>query len=228
MRLSYTADPPSFEDPADAAVAQRVAARRAPFPLLALDLALLHSPPVADGWNSFFGALRTQTSNITADLRELAISRVAVINHAWYEWGQHAPLATAAGVSDAGLAVLLQETTFTFGDTAAVDAGLLTALQWAVLVYTDEMTRHVQVADETFSLMRTLFDERQMVELTAVVRFFRLPCCHCMALRDILTVQIAGYNCVSRFLVALDGMYFGLCFGFGHVDASLCCFTDTN
>ncbi|CAK7272562.1 hypothetical protein SEPCBS57363_005191 [Sporothrix epigloea] len=183
MRLSYTADPPAFEDPADAAVAQRVAARRAPFPLLALDLALLHSPSVADGWNSFFGALRTQTSNITADLRELAISRVAVINHAWYEWGQHAPLATAAGVSDAGLAVLLQETPFTFDDTAAVDARLLTALQWAVLVYTDEMTRNVQVADETFALLRTLFDERQMVELTAV---------------------IAGYNCVSRFLVALD------------------------
>ncbi|CAK7271178.1 hypothetical protein SEPCBS119000_004468 [Sporothrix epigloea] len=183
MRLSYTADPPAFEDPADAAVANRVAARRAPFPLLELDLALLHSPPVADGWNSFFGALRSQTSTITADLRELAISRVAVINQAWYEWGQHAPLATAAGVSDASLAVLLRETPFALSDTTVVDAGLLTALQWAALVYTDEMTRNVAVADATFAHLQTLLNERQIVELTAV---------------------IAGYNCVSRFLVALD------------------------
>ncbi|CAK7219538.1 hypothetical protein SCUCBS95973_003849 [Sporothrix curviconia] len=183
MRIPYTANPPSFEDPAEAAVVGRIAARRAPRPLQPLDLALLHTPPVADGWNSFLGAIRTQTHSITADLRELAVSRVAAVNRAWYEWGHHAPLAQAAGVSDAGLAVVLQETPFSLNDTAAVDAGSLTALQWAVLVYADEMTRNVEVADATFAHLRTLFNERQVVELTGV---------------------IACYNCVSRFLVALD------------------------
>ena len=174
MRLPYAANPPSFEDPAEAAVVNRIAARRAPRPLQALDLALLHAPPIADGWNSFLGAIRTQTHSISADLRELAVCRVAAINRAWYEWGHHAPLATAAGVSDAGLAAVLQETPCTLQDTAAVDAGSLTALQWAVLVYSDEMTRKVEVADATFAHLQTLFNERQIVELTGVVRLFSL------------------------------------------------------
>ncbi|TGJ76617.1 hypothetical protein E0Z10_g10843 [Xylaria hypoxylon] len=55
--------------------------------------------------------------------------------------------------------------------------------EWAVLRYTDEMTRLVRVADETFDALRSVCDEREVVEITATV---------------------AAYNCVSRFLVALD------------------------
>ncbi|KAL1898833.1 hypothetical protein Sste5346_003243 [Sporothrix stenoceras] len=183
MRLPYMPNPPKFAESAYNAIVERVAARRAPRPLQPLDLALLHSPPVADGWNSFLGAIRTKTDSIPADLRELAVSRVAAVNRAWYEWGHHAPLATAAGVPDAGLKVVLEETPYKLDDTKAVDSGVLTAKQWAVLVYTDEMTRTVEVSDGTFAHLRTLFEEKQIVELTAV---------------------IAAYNCVSRFLVALD------------------------
>lgn len=45
------------------------------------------------------------------------------------------------------------------------------------------MTRDVRVSDALFSRVRAHFDDRQVVELTTV---------------------IAAYNCVSRFLVALD------------------------
>ncbi|ERT01647.1 hypothetical protein HMPREF1624_02899 [Sporothrix schenckii ATCC 58251] len=183
MRLPYAANPPKFADAASNAIVERIAARRAPRPLQPLDLALLHAPPVADGWNSFLGAIRTKTDSVPADLRELAISRVAAVNRAWYEWGHHAPLATAAGVPEAGLQVALDEKPYALDDQSAVASGSLTAKQWAVLVYTDEMTRKVEVADGTFAHLRTLFEERQIVELTAVV---------------------AAYNCVSRFLVALD------------------------
>lgn len=169
MRLPYTSNPPKFADAASSAIVERIAARRAPRPLQPLDLALLHAPPVADGWNSFLGAIRTKTDSVPADLRELAISRVAAVNRAWYEWGHHAPLATAAGVPDAGLQVVLQETPYSLDDKTAVDAGSLTAKQWAVLVYADEMTRKVEVANGTFAHLQTLFEERQIVELTAVV-----------------------------------------------------------
>lgn len=86
MRLPYVPDPPPTSTPEEQAIVSRIQARRAPRPLQALDLTLLHSPPVADGWNAFLGAVRTRTS-IPADARELAISRVAVVNRAWYEWG---------------------------------------------------------------------------------------------------------------------------------------------
>ncbi|KAL7772882.1 hypothetical protein CFE70_002845 [Pyrenophora teres f. teres 0-1] len=53
----------------------------------------------------------------------------------------------------------------------------------AVLAYTDAMTLDVTVPDEVFAALREHFSEKEVVEITATV---------------------AAYNCVSRFLVALD------------------------
>lgn len=180
MRLPYVPNPPPTSTPEDAAIVSRVQARRAPRPLQPLDLALLHSPPVADGWNAFLGAVRTRTS-IADDVRELAISRVAVVNRAWYEWGHHAPLAVAAGVPQAAMDLLkTTEGAVALGDKPES----LSERQWAAVVIADEMTRSVEVSDGTFEKVKGLFGERETVEIVATV---------------------AAYNCVSRFLVALDG-----------------------
>jgi alkylhydroperoxidase family enzyme len=181
MRVPYAPKEPPTEE--DRAVYERIAARRAPRPLIPLDLALLHNPAVADGWNSFIGAIRTKTS-VDDSLRELAIARVAVINHAVHEWDIHAALALKGGISKEGL-----ETTFTAevvkkGDKVDFgEKGGLTKEQWAVLAYTDQMTVGVEVDDGVASALREVLGDKQVVELTAT---------------------IAAYNCVSRFLVALD------------------------
>lgn len=178
MRIPYVPNPPPFSAPEETQILQRVQARRAPRPLQPLDLALFHSPPLADGWNSFLGAVRTKTS-LADDLRELAISRVAVCNRAWYEWQHHAPLAAQAGVSKDALDVIKIE-----GPLQGLERPeVLSEKQWAVLVYTDEMTRNVQVRDETFGQLKQVFSDKEVVEITGTV---------------------AAYNCVSRFLVALD------------------------
>lgn len=179
MRIPYVPNPPPTSTPEDAAIVDRITARRAPRPLQALDLALLHAPPVADGWNSFLGAVRTKTT-LPDDVRELAISRVAVVNRAWYEWGHHAPLAIKAGVSEAVMEHVKVD------GPVAIDKRPegLSEEQWASVVLADEMTRNVQVSDETFAKVKALFGERGSVEMVATV---------------------ACYNCVSRFLVALDG-----------------------
>ena len=52
-----------------------------------------------------------------------------------------------------------------------------------VLAYTDCMTRGIRVPDPVFAEVRRTFDDREIVELTAT---------------------IAGYNLVSRFLVAMQ------------------------
>ncbi|PNY28235.1 Uncharacterized protein TCAP_01835 [Tolypocladium capitatum] len=178
MRLPYVPNPPPTSTAEDAAIVSRIEARRAPHPLQSLDLTLLHSPTVADGWNTFLGAIRTKTS-LSADVREIAISRVAVCNKAWYEWKHHAPLAVQAGVSQAALEVVKTEGAL---DGTDRPQGLSEKL-WAVLLYADEMTRNVQVKDETFALVKSRFNDQEVVEITAT---------------------IASYNCVSRFLVALD------------------------
>lgn len=179
MRLPYVdeKDPQAFTTPEERAIVDRVKARRAPRPLQPLDLTLLHSPNVADGWNSFLGAVRTKTS-LPDDVREIAICRVAVVNKAWYEWMHHAPLAKAGGVGEEGMKLL--------GETdldGKEEAEGLSEKQWAVVRYTDAMTRHVSVPDHVFAELKKHFSEQEVVEVTATV---------------------AAYNCVSRFLVALD------------------------
>ncbi|KAL1865648.1 hypothetical protein VTK73DRAFT_5094 [Phialemonium thermophilum] len=186
MRLPYVPDPPPNTTPDEAAIVERIRVRRAPRPLTVLDRALLHSPAVADGWNTFMGAIRTRTS-LPADIRELAISRVAAINCAWYEWKHHAPLAVAPGGVALevvrGPAVADGTRPLRIGDEDAELRRGLDDRQWAALVYADEMTRNVRVSDETFARLRELFSVKEIVELTAT---------------------ISSYNGVSRFLVALD------------------------
>lgn len=182
MRVPYTPDPPTTTDPAELAIVDRIKERRAPRPLQPLDLALLHSPAVADGWNSFLGAVRTKTT-LSDAVRELAISRVAVCNRAWYEWGHHAPLAVKGGVSAEAMELVKAEDLDSVTASQRAEVGLGDR-EWAVLRLTDEMTRKVSVADETFAEARKYFSDKEVVEIVATV---------------------SCYNCVSRFLVALDG-----------------------
>ncbi|MGY2065390.1 carboxymuconolactone decarboxylase family protein [Blastococcus sp. SYSU DS0619] len=156
----------------DGEVADRMRVRRGGR-LSSLDRLLLHSPPVAEGWNALLGALRSGTT-LPADLRELVILRVAVLNDAEFEWAAHAPIGQRAGLTDGQLELLRRP-------DAAGDAW--SAVQSAVLAFTDASTRGVAVPDAVFAAVREHFDDRQVVELTATV---------------------AGYAMVSRFLVALE------------------------
>lgn len=179
MRLPYVPDPPPTTTSDEARILASVQARRAPNPLLPLDLALLHSFPVTEGWNSFIGAIRTRTSLSTV-VRELAICRVAIINGALFEWEQHAPLLQQGGLSEYALE-LVGDAQVDFLDEGSLK--LLTVEQRAVLRYTDAMTKTVTVPDEVFGELKGVFNDQEVVEITATV---------------------AAYNCVSRFLVALD------------------------
>lgn len=144
--------------------------------LINLDRILLYSPPLAEGWNGFMGNVRTRLS-LPARLRELAICVVARLNGADYEFHHHAPEYLAAGGTQAQLDAL-----------AAVGGEqqlpVFDATDAALIRFTVEMTRNVQVSDQTFAAVRSaLGDDRQLVELVAV---------------------IASYNMVSRVLVAFD------------------------
>jgi hypothetical protein len=50
MRLPYVDKEPTFDNDPDQAIVERVKQRRGEAGLLELDRALLHAPPVADGW----------------------------------------------------------------------------------------------------------------------------------------------------------------------------------
>ncbi|KAH8817503.1 putative 4-carboxymuconolactone decarboxylase [Xylogone sp. PMI_703] len=159
MRVPYIPDQVPTKDEAESAIVEQVRARRQPGPLLELDRALLYSPSVAQGWNFLFGSIRQKTC-LSADIRELAISRIALIHKSQYEWSQHAPLAKEAGINEHGL---------------RGDGEDLTPKQLAVLRYTDAMTEKVFVSDDIFQDLKRYFTDREVVEITATVAVYN--CC---------------------------------------------------
>ena len=144
--------------------------------LLHLDRMLLHSPPLAAGWNGFLKAVRTELA-LDPRLRELAMCAVASLNDASYEFHHHAPEFLRAGGTPLQVEALRRP------EQALAHAVDFDPPALAALRLTIEMTRQVRVNDATFDAVRAALGDRGTVELVAV---------------------IATYNMVSRFLVALD------------------------
>ena len=126
--------------------------------LLNLYKMLLHSPPLAEGWLTFFTAVR-QATGLLERYRELAILRIAVVNGADYEFNAHAPIALDAGIPQAVLDDL----------RAKRMPEALDPADRAVLAYADSMTRDVHVPDDVFARVREHLNDRDVVELTATI-----------------------------------------------------------
>ncbi len=148
-------------DPALAPIEQRILAERGRVSLLYQ--VLLNSAPIASGWEQLLTAVRKQTQ-IPADLRELIILRVAVLNQADYEFDAHIPHARAAGIDDAQIEAV----------RAANIADGFAPEQRLVLELADAMTRDVQVPDALMARVRRHFDARQTVEVVTTVAAYNM------------------------------------------------------
>ena len=136
---------------------------------------LLNSPPLAQGWEQLLTAIRNRSS-LPADLREMVILRVAVLNRAAYEFEAHVPHALKAGFG--------QEKIDALRDAGAAQAStVFSAQERSVLSLTDTMTRDIEVPDAIFEAVKVHFNDQQMTDLVAT---------------------IAAYNMVSRFLTAFQ------------------------
>ena len=166
-RIPYVADEKA--GPPD--LVESIKSRRPGGKLLNLDRMLLNSPSFAKGWNGMFAAIRNQLA-LPANLRELAIMAIAVLNKAEYEWVQHEAEFLKAGGTKPQLDALR---------TMKGDDKLWNEQERATLRLTYEMTKDVQPKQETIDKVRSLIGDQQTVELIGT---------------------IAGYNMVSRFLLA--------------------------
>ncbi len=162
------------DDAGPPAVVDAIRARRPGRRLLNLDRMLLHSPPFAEGWNGMLAAIRGRLA-LSPKLRELAIMSIAVLNRAEYEWVQHEKEFRAAGGTAEQLEALRKPR------VARADSKRFDETERATLALTYEMTRDVVVTEATMRRVRALLPDQQVVELVGT---------------------IAGYNMVSRFLVA--------------------------
>jgi 4-carboxymuconolactone decarboxylase len=124
---------------------------------------LLNSGPIASGWERMLTAVRNQTS-VPADLRELMILRVAVLNGANFEFDAHIPHAERAGVSAEKIAAVREQ------KLRAVFA----PLEQLVLELSDAMTRDIVVPDALFERLRTHFNDTEIVEVVATVAAYNM------------------------------------------------------
>lgn len=133
---------------------------------------MLHSPALANAWFDLNQAVRYATE-IDGQSRELAVIRVAILNGVEYVLRAHGP---AYALKEG----LTPEQVDAVSDWQS--SALFSDKQRALLVYTDAMTRAIDVPDGVFAELRKHFSERQTVELTML---------------------IGAYNMLTRFLEAL-------------------------
>lgn len=124
---------------------------------------LLNSGPIASGWERMLTAVRNQTG-VPADLRELMILRVAVLNGARFEYDAHVPHAQKAGVANDKIEAVRQ----------ASLADVFTPLERLVLELTDAMTRDIVVPDELMARLQRQFDATGVVEVVATVAAYNM------------------------------------------------------
>jgi alkylhydroperoxidase family enzyme len=99
-------------------------------------------------------------------LRELAILRVGNLHSANYEWTHHVSIALRVGVRQSQIdAVPYWQNSPEFDQQ-----------EKAVLRYTDEVTLNIRVKDDTFSSIRSFFNEEAIVELTIAIGYYGMIC----------------------------------------------------
>ena len=144
-----------------AEIEERILAERGRISLLYQ--VLLNSEPIAAGWERMLTAVRNQTG-VPADLRELMILRVAVLNGAGFEFDAHIPHAERAGVSAAKIAAT-RETKL---------SSEFAPLELLVLELADAMTRDITVSEPLMTRLREHFDAKGIVEVVATVAAYNM------------------------------------------------------
>mgnify|MGYP000202117711 CR=1 FL=1 len=124
---------------------------------------LLNSAPIAQGWESMLTAVRNRTS-VPADLRELIILRVAVLNKASFEFDAHIPHAIKAGVSQEKIEAI----------KSIELSSLFTDEEKLILKMTDHMTRDIEVPAALMDQVTKKYDPGNVVELVATVAAYNM------------------------------------------------------
>ncbi|KAJ2920561.1 hypothetical protein H1R20_g16534, partial [Candolleomyces eurysporus] len=175
-----------YPSPGTDTVADRIRARRGARGLTPLDANLLHFPAMAGGYNDLLGALRTG-GKLPGDVRELMILRIAALNKAAFEWIQHEKIGRAEGLTTGQLYVIRDTVT-----PLPPMPGVLSPLQSIALEFTDSVTRELNFTIELGQRYKEELRRSGASDAEAEDLYVEA------------SMVVAGYNMVSRFLVATD------------------------
>jgi alkylhydroperoxidase family enzyme len=123
---------------------------------------LVRHPGLYRHWLPFGGKLLA--GKLPARHRELAILRTAWCCQSDYEWGQHVPIAQAAGVTDEEIARVPR----------GADAAGWTAIESAILRAVDELHADSRISDATWTVLAGEYEERQLIEVPMLIGHYHL------------------------------------------------------
>jgi alkylhydroperoxidase family enzyme len=141
-----------------------------------LDRILLNSPTAASAWNAFLGTVRQRLS-LRPTVREIVMCVVAIHNKAEYEYVHHSREFLAAGGSAEQIKAMDNPM------QASMNEVLFDPQERVAFQITLEMTRDIQIADETLAKAKRVFNNEELIDLM---------------------VTVGAYNMVSRIVVACD------------------------
>ena len=101
-----------------------------------------------------FGSYLQRESHLPQKIRELVIMRTAWLVRDEHQWKHHAPLARAAGFTDAQVASIARGPDGSWNDEHR-----------AVLRAVDELRREAFISDATWSALANHFDTKQLIEI---------------------------------------------------------------
>jgi 4-carboxymuconolactone decarboxylase len=123
---------------------------------------LAHHPKLLRRW-LVFGTHILGKSTLPERDRELLILRTAWNCGCDYEWGQHVPIATGAGVTEPEIDRLARAGT---DGWSPIDAALVQAV--------DELHREARISDATWATLATHHDTTQLLDLVFTVGQYHL------------------------------------------------------
>lgn len=125
--------------------------------------AALHNPELADKWQAL-GALLRYGTTLPPRLTEIAILVTGRACNSPFEWYAHRAEAEKADIPQTVIEALLGES----------EPPGLSPDEAAIYRYAVELNRHNSVSDKTYAAALTLFGERAVVELTALVGYYTM------------------------------------------------------
>jgi len=155
--------PPLPEDERDERVVELLDPLKVDGADLNIFATLARHPRLFKRWSAFGGTLLYRGELSERD-RELLILRTAFNCRAHYEWGQHARIARAAGLSDEEVDRVAK----------GPDEPGWDNFETSLLRAADELHRDAVVSDPTWAALAERYDERQLIEVCMLVGQYHL------------------------------------------------------
>ena len=124
---------------------------------------LAHHPELALAFNTF-GAHILGSSSLTARQRELLALRVAAVRHSEYEWTQHALRADDFGFTPSEIARIAE----------GAKAPGWSEIDGAMVSAVDELIKSGDIAERTWDLLATKFNNQQLMDFVFTVGMYEL------------------------------------------------------